>query len=219
MALPARNGVAGAFWSPRKNAATSFKPAHLEGKDDRRVREEVGSICIYCHSSALIPSPASCRKRISLSFAVAVVAYLAFVSAAAKEPEEPAHLVLCRQFPVSRALQFNLFHFLEPAPSKPPAQPSPIMSSRQTKKAALAALRQRRSGLAATSSKLEEYEVADEGDVYDVVDEAEYEELVEKRRQREDFVVDDGTYVWLGVFVVVVESATCMLFLFFVCPY
>ena len=70
------------------------------------------------------------------------------------------------------------------------------MSSRQlTKKAALAALRQRRSGLAATSSKLEEYEVADEGDVYDVVDEAEYEELVEKRRQREDFVVDDGTYV------------------------
>lgn len=53
-------------------------------------------------------------------------------------------------------------------------------------------MRQRRSGLAATSSKLEEYEVADEGDVYDVVDEAEYEELVEKRRQREDFVVDDG---------------------------
>ena len=69
------------------------------------------------------------------------------------------------------------------------------MSSRQTKKAALAALRQRRSGLAATSSKLEEYEVADEGDVYDVVDEAEYEELVEKRRQREDFVVDDGECV------------------------
>ena len=68
------------------------------------------------------------------------------------------------------------------------------MSSRQTKKAALAALRQRRSGLAATSSKLEEYEVADEGDVYDVVDEAEYEELVEKRRQREDFVVDDGKF-------------------------
>ena len=34
--------------------------------------------------------------------------------------------------------------------------------------------------------------MADEGDVYDVVDEAEYEELVEKRRQREDFVVDDG---------------------------
>ena len=68
------------------------------------------------------------------------------------------------------------------------------MSSRQTKKAALAALRQRRSGLSAASSKLEEYEVADEGDVYDVVDEAEYEELVEKRRQREDFVVDDGTF-------------------------
>ena len=71
------------------------------------------------------------------------------------------------------------------------------MSSRQTKKAALAALRERRAGLSAASSKLEEYTVADEGDVYDVVDEAEYEELVEKRRQREDFVVDDGEYMCL----------------------
>ena len=69
------------------------------------------------------------------------------------------------------------------------------MSSRQTKKAALAALRERRAGLSAASSKLEEYTVADEGDVYDVVDETEYEELVEKRRQREDFVVDDGEYL------------------------
>mmetsp|Transcript_3951 Transcript_3951/g.9035 ORF Transcript_3951/g.9035 Transcript_3951/m.9035 type:complete len:274 (-) Transcript_3951:86-907(-) len=67
------------------------------------------------------------------------------------------------------------------------------MSSRRTKKLqALARLKERRSGLSAsTESKLEEYDVADEGDVYDVVDEREYEELVEKRRQREDFVVDD----------------------------
>lgn len=71
------------------------------------------------------------------------------------------------------------------------------MSSRQTKKAALAALRERRAGLSAASSKLEEYTVADEGDVYDVVDETEYEELVEKRRQREDFVVDDGEYMYI----------------------
>jgi len=71
------------------------------------------------------------------------------------------------------------------------------MSSRQTKKAALAALRDRRSGLAA-SGTLDDYEVADEGDVYDVVDETEYEELVEQRRQREDFVVDDGEFWNVG---------------------
>ena len=41
---------------------------HLQqGKDDRRVREELGSIGIYRISSALVPSPASCRKRISRS--------------------------------------------------------------------------------------------------------------------------------------------------------
>jgi hypothetical protein len=33
----------------------------------------------------------------------------------------------------------------------------------------------------------------EEEDVYDVVDEEEYRSLVESRRQREDFVVDDGT--------------------------
>ena len=32
----------------------------------------------------------------------------------------------------------------------------------------------------------------EEEDVYDVVDEDEYRSLVESRRQREDFVVDDG---------------------------
>ena len=74
------------------------------------------------------------------------------------------------------------------------------MSSRQTKKAALAALRERRAGLSAASSQLEEYTVADEGDVYDVVDETEYEELVEKRRQREDFVVDDGEYMCVLIY-------------------
>ncbi len=33
----------------------------------------------------------------------------------------------------------------------------------------------------------------EEEDVYDVVDQDEYRNLVESRRQREDFVVDDGT--------------------------
>ena len=36
-------------------------------------------------------------------------------------------------------------------------------------------------------------EIKDEDDIYDVVDESEYQSLVESRRQREDFVVDDGT--------------------------
>ena len=35
-------------------------------------------------------------------------------------------------------------------------------------------------------------EIREEEDVYDVVDESEYQSLVESRRQREDFVVDDG---------------------------
>ena len=45
VALPARYGVAGAFWSPRKNAgqAGSFK-SNRHTLQGRRVREEVGSI-------------------------------------------------------------------------------------------------------------------------------------------------------------------------------
>ncbi len=65
------------------------------------------------------------------------------------------------------------------------------MSSRTKRKAALEALRNRKSGLVA-SSRTEEYEVQDEGNVYDVVDEDDYRKLVEHRREREDFVVDDG---------------------------
>lgn len=36
-------------------------------------------------------------------------------------------------------------------------------------------------------------QIEDEAPVYDVLDEDQYEELVRTRRQREDFVVDDGT--------------------------
>jgi hypothetical protein len=35
--------------------------------------------------------------------------------------------------------------------------------------------------------------IKEEEDVYDIVEETEYQSLVESRRQREDFVVDDGT--------------------------
>lgn len=34
----------------------------------------------------------------------------------------------------------------------------------------------------------------EEEDVYDLVDQDEYKNLVESRRQREDFVVDDGRF-------------------------
>ena len=66
------------------------------------------------------------------------------------------------------------------------------MSSRN-KKAALEALRARKNGLVSTS-RTEEYETKDAGDIYDVLEEDEYHELVDRRREREDFVVDDGTF-------------------------
>ena len=66
------------------------------------------------------------------------------------------------------------------------------MSSRAKRKAALDAIRARKNG-ENLSSRTDEYEVTDPGDVYDVVEEEEYRSLVDKRRDREDFVVDDGT--------------------------
>ena len=64
---------------------------------------------------------------------------------------------------------------------------------RATKSKALADLRARRNGLSAVS-RTDEYEVKDE-DVYEKVDENEYKELVQRRREREDFVVDDGKLI------------------------
>jgi DNA polymerase alpha subunit A len=58
------------------------------------------------------------------------------------------------------------------------------------RKKALQALREGRGG------RLDDYEVPDEQDIYEVVEEEEYQRLVEARRQREDFVVDDGTSVF-----------------------
>eukprot|EP00979_Chaetoceros_neogracilis_P019045 scaffold11638_cov236-Chaetoceros_neogracile.AAC.1 len=66
--------------------------------------------------------------------------------------------------------------------------------SRSTKSKALADLRARRNGLSAIS-RTDEYEVKDE-DVYEKVGESDYQELVQRRREREDFVVDDGKMVW-----------------------
>jgi hypothetical protein len=65
------------------------------------------------------------------------------------------------------------------------------MSSKSQKAAAArrALAEARKSGI----SRTEDYEVPEEGDIYDVVDVEEYQTLVDSRRQREDFVVDDGT--------------------------
>lgn len=40
--------------------------------------------------------------------------------------------------------------------------------------------------------RMDEFQVEEEEDVYEYVEEEEYRKLVESRRQREDFVVDDG---------------------------
>ena len=62
------------------------------------------------------------------------------------------------------------------------------------KAAALKRLKEERARneLGLGGNKLDEYQVEDPGDVYDVLEEDEYRKLVESRRQREDFVVDDG---------------------------
>lgn len=68
------------------------------------------------------------------------------------------------------------------------------MPGRKPKAKALAALRARRNGLSAVS-RTEEYEAKEE-DVYEKLDENEYQELVDRRREREDFVVDDGEFIY-----------------------
>jgi hypothetical protein len=67
-----------------------------------------------------------------------------------------------------------------------------------SRRAALAKLvgdkRKRLEGLSSTETVLDSAAL-DEDDVYDVLDEDEYRNLVESRRQREDFVVDDGASI------------------------
>jgi hypothetical protein len=77
------------------------------------------------------------------------------------------------------------------------------LTLKQQRKLALASLKSARSGR--LSSALDEALRDDErggggdarnGDVYDVLDEEEYREYVERRREREDFVVDDGEFAF-----------------------
>lgn len=62
-----------------------------------------------------------------------------------------------------------------------------------SRRAALAKIKSdRRKRELGEDGDLLEANVREEEDVYDIVDEDEYRSLVEARRQREDFVVDDG---------------------------
>jgi hypothetical protein len=70
--------------------------------------------------------------------------------------------------------------------------PSRKAAANAARKAMLEARKKNEQGLGV--SRMDEYEVQDEGDVYEYVDEEEYKKLVDSRRQREDFVVDDGQY-------------------------
>ena len=65
-------------------------------------------------------------------------------------------------------------------------------STKRKTAAALEAMRERRKRKGTSASAIDDYEIRDEGDVYDVLEEDDYQKLVESRRQREDFVVDDG---------------------------
>jgi len=64
-------------------------------------------------------------------------------------------------------------------------------SRKETKRAALAALKAARDGTAPGTSTLDGVRLADEEDVYERMDEEQYREYVSKKGDREDFVVDD----------------------------
>lgn len=68
-----------------------------------------------------------------------------------------------------------------------------MSTSRAGRKAALAKFRDaKRRRDQGEEDDLFEGNMKEEEDVYDIVDETEYQSLVNSRRQREDFVVDDG---------------------------
>ena len=69
----------------------------------------------------------------------------------------------------------------------------------------------RRAFLEGRGGRLDDYVVPEEDDVYDILPEDEYEKLVESRRQREDFVVDDGAYSELCTWSDVVAVAILMM--------
>jgi hypothetical protein len=73
------------------------------------------------------------------------------------------------------------------------AKQSTMSTSRAGRKAALAKFRDaKRRRDQGEEDDLFEGNMKEEEDVYDIVDETEYQSLVNSRRQREDFVVDDG---------------------------
>ena len=71
------------------------------------------------------------------------------------------------------------------------------LTAKQQKRQALASLKSARSGrssghqLDALDSLLDDTK---NNDVYETMDEQQYREYVERKREREDFVVDDGEY-------------------------
>lgn len=86
------------------------------------------------------------------------------------------------------------------------------MFSKQKKAAALQALRDARSRKdQGHHGGIDEVEIKEEEDVYDEVAEEDYQKLVEARRQREDFVVDDGAYTRI------VPSFVCLIVRSFNC--
>lgn len=72
----------------------------------------------------------------------------------------------------------------------------------------MAALKSARSGRRSSSSALDDVclleDDAANADVYEVMDEAEYRDYVRRKREREDFVVDDGEKSWAVVVAVAV---------------
>ena len=74
------------------------------------------------------------------------------------------------------------------------SRPSSSSSSTTGRKAALAKFKEARRKRDLGEEDDRFGNIKEEEDVYDIVEESEYQSLVESRRQREDFVVDDGTY-------------------------
>ena len=83
-------------------------------------------------------------------------------------------------------------------------------NSKSQKRAALAKLRgdkrKRLEGLLSSSEDVLDSAALDEEDIYDVYNEDEYQNLVESRRQREDFVVDDGTFFFVFLLMFLVSN-------------
>ena len=73
----------------------------------------------------------------------------------------------------------------------------PKLSSREQKRQARQALKSARSGRSSgLDALLNDEDGDDNDDVYEQMTEEEYRQYVERKREREDFVVDDGTFLF-----------------------